>query len=284
MRRIAISVLFAALVAAVPIGVAGAGQAAIEKPTRIVSLSPSATEMLFAIGAGEQVIAVDEQSDFPKGAPTTDLSGYEPNVEAIAGYEPDAVVMDSDAIQGALTDLGIQVIVLPAATTLDETYDQIEQLGEITGHVNKAEALVEDMKSDIDKIVAKVPDEGATPETYWELDDTFFSADSSTFIGRLLELAGFSNIADEATGASEAGGYPQLSAEYIVDSDPAVIFLADTECCRQSAKSVAKRPGFGDLSAVKKHHVIELDDDVASRWGPRVVKLLRILVKARSKV
>jgi iron complex transport system substrate-binding protein len=276
--------LFAALVAAVPIGVADAGQQAIEKPTKIISLSPSATEMLFAIGAGKQVIAVDDQSDFPKRAPTTDLSGYEPNVEAIAGYEPDAVVMDSDAIQGALTDLGIQVIVLPAATTLDETYDQIEQLGEITGHVNKAEALVEDMKSDIDKIVATVPDEGATPETYWELDDTFFSADSSTFIGRLLELAGFSNIADEATGASEAGGYPQLSAEYIVDSDPAVIFLADTECCRQSAKTVAKRPGFGDLTAVKKHHVIELDDDVASRWGPRVVKLLRILVKARNKV
>ena len=283
MRRIAVSVLFA-LAAAVPIGVAGPAPAAIEKPTRIISLSPSATEMLFAIGAGKQVIAVDEQSDFPKNAPTTDLSGYEPNVEAIAGYEPDAVVMDSDAIKGALTNLGIRLIVLPAATTLDDTYDQIEQLGDITGHAKKAHALVEDMKSDIDELVDTIPDEGAAPKTYWEVEDTFFSADSSTFIGRLLKLAGFSNIADEATGASEAGGYPQLSAEYVVESDPAVIFLADTECCHETAKTVAKRPGFSDVTAVKKHHVIELDDDVASRWGPRVVKLLRILVRARNKV
>lgn len=284
MRRIASSLLFVALAAVVPIGVAAPAPAAIEKPTRIISLSPSATEMLFAIGAGKQVIAVDDQSDFPKSAPTTNLSGYEPNVEAIAGYEPDAVVMDSDAIKSALTALGIQVIVLPAATSLRDTYGQIHKLGEVTGHANKADALVEDMKSDINRLVDKVPAKGATPETYWELDDTFFSADSSTFIGKLLKLAGFSNIADEATGAAESGGYPQLSSEYVVDSDPAVIFLADTECCKQSAKTVAKRPGFGELTAVKKHHVIALDDDVASRWGPRVVDLLRILVKARTKV
>ena len=281
MRRIVIPVLFAALVA-VPVAQAGTAGAGTEAPERIVSLSPTATEMLFAIGAGKQVVAVDEQSDFPKRAPTTDLSGYEPNVEAIAGYEHDLVIMDSDAIASQLEAIGIEVLVLPAATVLDESYAQIEQLGEVTGHTKKANAVVEDMTADIEKLVAKVPAEDPAPTAYYELDETFFSADSSTFIGKLIALAGFANIADEAAG--DGSGYPQLSAEFIVESDPDVIFLADTECCKQSAKTVAERPGFEDLSAVEDDQIVELDDDVASRWGPRVVTLLRTLVKARNKV
>ena len=281
MRRIVIPFLFAALVA-VPVGQAGTAGAGTEAPERIVSLSPTATEMLFAIGAGKQVVAVDEQSDFPKRAPTTDLSGYEPNVEAIAGYEPDLVIMDSDAIASQLEAIGIEVLVLPAATVLDESYAQIEQLGEVTGHTKKANAVVEDMTADIEELVAKVPADDPAPTAYYELDETFFSADSSTFIGKLIALAGFANIADEAAG--DGSGYPQLSAEFIVESDPDVIFLADTECCKQSAKTVAKRPGFEDLSAVEDDQIVELDDDVASRWGPRVVNLLRTLVKARNEV
>jgi iron complex transport system substrate-binding protein len=281
MRRIITSVLFTALVA-VPIGLTGPAGAGSDRPERIVSLSSTATEMLFAIGAGKQVVAVDDQSDFPKRAPTTDLSGYEPNVEAIAGYEPDLVVMDSDAIASQLEALGIEVLVLPAATVLDESYEQIEQLGEVTGHPKRASAVVEDMTSDIDELLATVPDEDPAPTAYYELDETFFSADSSTFIGKLLALAGFANIADEAAG--DGSGYPQLSAEFIIESDPDVIFLADIECCKQSAKTVAKRPGFAELSAVEDDQIVELDDDVASRWGPRVVNLLRTLVRARNTV
>jgi iron complex transport system substrate-binding protein len=193
-------------------------------------------------------------------------------------------VIDSDAIKSQLEELDIEVLVLPAALVLDDTYEQIEQLGEVTGHRKKAGALVKDMKSDIDALLAKVPAADEQPSVYWELDDTYFSADSSSFIGTLIEMAGFSNIADAAPGGAASGGYPQLSAEFIVESDPSVIFLADTECCKQTKKTVKQRPGFGDLTAVTKDHIIELDDDVASRWGPRVVKLLRILVKARLNV
>ena len=285
MRRIVSAAVLAALVATLPGGfaaAAGAGESG--RPERIISLSASATEMLFAIGAGKQVVAVDDQSDFPKRAPTTDLSGFEPNIEAIAGYEPDLVVVDSDAIKGQLEDLGIEVLVLPAATVLDDSYAQIEQLGDVTGHAKKADAVVEDMKSDIEKLLGKVPADEPAPTTYWELDDTFFSADSSTFIGKLLELAGFENIADEAPDAAAAGGYPQLSAEFVLEADPDVVFLADTECCKQTTETFADRSGFEDLTAVTGDRVVELDDDVASRWGPRVVKLLRILVRARNKV
>jgi iron complex transport system substrate-binding protein len=117
---------------------------------------------------------------------------------------------------------------------------------------------------------------------YYELDDTYYSVTSETFIGQLFAMLGLENIADAAKGASS--GYPQLSAEYIVESDPDLIFLADTECCGQSAETVARRPGWGDLSALAHGGVVELDDDVASRWGPRVVDLLREIAGAASAV
>lgn len=249
-----------------------------EAPERIVSLSPTATEMLFAIGAGDQVVAVDDQSDFPADVPTTDLSGYEPNTEAIAGYEPDLVVASDDAIEAELDTLGIDLLALPAATTLDDAYAQIEQLGEVTGHPDEAAAVVEGMKSGIDGILADIPAD-AEPLTYYhELDSTYFSVTSSTFIGQIYELAGLASIADAAD--ADGSGYPQLSAEYIVEQDPALIFLADTECCEQSIETVAARPAWGQLTAVVNGDVVELSDDVASRWGPRIVDLLRTIVDA----
>jgi len=269
-------VLVAALAALLAVNPATAAT-----PRRIVSLSPTATESLFAIGAGKQVVAVDDQSNYPKSAPKTDLSGFEPNAEAVAGYDPDLVVLPDTKIAAALKALDIKVLVLPAAATLDDTYAQLRKLGKITGHTAEAAREAASIKSKIEKIAADVPNR-KPPTAYYELDDTFFSADSSTFIGRLLKLAGLKNIADAAPG--EGSGYPQLSAEYVVDADPAVIFLADTKCCGQSETTVAARPGFGDLSAVKHHHVVALDDDIASRWGPRVVQLLATIVKATKKL
>jgi iron complex transport system substrate-binding protein len=268
--------LFAGLVLGVSLPVAGAQ----DRPQTIVSLSPTATEMLFAVGAGKQVEAVDDQSSFPKRAPRTSLSGFEPNVEAIAGYEPDLVVVDSADVKAQLEALDIEVLVQPAATTLKQAYAQIKELGRATGHAKQADALVAEMKAEIADLVDSVPS-GPRPTVYYELDDTFFSADSSTFIGRLLELAGFDNIADAAP--KDTSGYPQLSAEYVVDSDPDVIFLADTKCCGQSLSTLAARPGFDEVRAVQEEAVVELDDDVASRWGPRVVDLLRTIVKARTQ-
>ncbi len=245
-----------------------------ERPERIVSLSPTATEDLFAIGAGEQVIAVDDQSNFPPEAPATELSGFEPNVEAIAGFEPDLVVFATDPgdLGSSLEGLGITALQLDAAPTLEVAYEQIEQLGLATGHADEARALVDDMRSEIDKLV-NAADPASGTSFYYELDDTFYSVTSKTFIGQLFELLGLQNIADEAGKGS--GGYPQLSAEYILASNPDLIFLADTKCCGQSLETVSRRPGWDELAAVTRGDVVPLDDDVASRWGPRVVDLLR---------
>ncbi|HSH21935.1 MAG TPA: ABC transporter substrate-binding protein [Candidatus Caenarcaniphilales bacterium] len=251
-----------------------------DRPTRIVSLSPTATEMLFAIGAGEQVEAVDDNSNYPPEAPTSDLSGFEPNAEAIAGFDPDLVVISysTGEIEEALAAVDIPVLLLSAATTLDDTYEQIEQLGLATGHQAEAAAVVSSMQSRIEELVEAAP-EFQDPVTYYhELDPTFFTTTSATFIGQIYDLVGLENIADAA--AAGAPDYPQLSAEYIVDADPDLIFLADTKCCGQSLETIADRPGWDQMSAVENGAVVELDDDVASRWGPRVVELLATVVEA----
>jgi cobalamin transport system substrate-binding protein len=264
-----------------PVTVEGTnGQVKIdERPVRIVSLSPTATEDLFAIGAGEQVIAVDDQSTFPPEAPTTELSGFEPNVEAIAGYEPDLVVYATEPgdLGSSLEGLGMTALQLDAAPTLEVAYDQIEQLGAATDHADEAGALVEDMRSEVEALVEGA-DLASGTSFYYEPDDTFYSVTSKTFIGQLFVLLGLENIADAAGKGS--GGYPQLSAEYIIESDPDLIFLADTRCCDQSLQTVARRPGWGELTAVTDGDVVPLDDDVASRWGPRVVDLLRQISEA----
>lgn len=248
-----------------------------EPPTCIVSLSPTATEMLFAVGADDQVVAVDDQSNFPSEAPTTDLSGFTPNVEAIAAHEPDLVVADRDS--GDLVDglgvLDIAVVLMPAASTMDDVYAQIEQTGAMTGRVDEAAAVVESMKAEIDEIVASAPEFDEAPTYYHELDENLFSVTSDTFIGSVYALLGLENIADGASGAAEAGGFPQLSSEFVIEQDPDLIFLADTKCCDQDADTIAERPGWSGLTAVQNGNVIELDDDIASRWGPRIVDFLR---------
>lgn len=255
-----------------------------KRPDRIVSLSPTATEMLFAIGAGDQVVAVDDNSNYPPQAPMTELSAYQPNVEAVAKYSPDLVVISDDlgGIVKSLGKLSIPVMQEPAAKNLDDTYAQIEQLGAATGNVADAVHLVASMKSEIQHLVASAPDFDHPLIYYHELDQTYYTATSSTFIGQIYGLLGLRNIADEAKGA--ASGYPQLSAEYIIKTDPDVIFLADTKCCGQSAATVAKRPGWDQIAAVKDGAVVSLDDDVASRWGPRVVDLLLVVEQALSRL
>ncbi len=253
------------------------------RPERIVSLSPTSTEMLFAIGAGSQVVAVDDQSNYPPQAPTTELSGFEPNLEAIAGYEPDLVVTDDTGdIEEGLAALGIPALAQPAAETLDDTYEQIEQLGILTGNGEEAEGIIADMRSEVAALVEAVPDFIVAPTYYHELDPTLFTATSETFIGHVYGLVGLRNISDGAKGAGS--GYPQLSAEYIVDRDPDLIFLADTRCCDVTAATVRQRPGWDGISAVREGQVVELDDDVASRWGPRVVEFLRAVVDAVTRL
>ena len=222
-----------------------------QQPGAIVSLSPTATEMLYAIGAGPQVTLVDSYSNYPADAPITDLSALEPNVEAIAAKQPDLVIVADDTVglTASLGQLDIPVLSLPAATTFDDVYQQIEQLGVATGRVGEAAELVGQMKSRIDAIVKGLP-RRTTPLTYYhELDNTYFSATSKTFIGQVYALLGLQNIADQAD--PDGSGYPQLSQEYIIQSNPDLIFLADTVCCAQDAATVKARPGWDQLKAVQ---------------------------------
>lgn len=255
----------------------GASVTITKQPHRIVSLSPTATEMLFAIGAGTQVVAVDDQSNYPANAPTTKLSGFTPNIEAIAAYTPDLVVASDDTggLVHGLGALNIPILIEPAAKNLDDSYKQIEQLGTATGDVEGATALEKKMRSDLAAIVASLPKPSKQLKVYHELDDTYYSATSATFIGQVYTLLGLKNIADGATAA--APDYPQLSAEYIVSSSPDLIVLADTKCCHQDLGTVAARPGWSSIAAVKSAQVIGVDDDIASRWGPRVVDFLRVI-------
>ena len=249
-----------------------------ERPGRIVSLSPTATESLFAIGAGEQVIAVDDQSNFPAEAPVTDLSGFQPNIEAIAGHEPDLVVagFDPGGLVDGLEQVGVTVLLQPAAADLEEAFGQIEELGAATGQATEADELVDEMDAKIDELVAAAADDAEGLSVYHELGPDFFSATSQTFIGSIYELLGLENIADEA--GAEAPDYPQLSAEYILSSDPDLIVLADTKCCGQTAAKLADRPGWKQIGAVAEGRVVEADDDVASRWGPRTVDFVELVV------
>ncbi len=266
--RLVLALLAGTLLAAACSGIPDGDRSADQ---RIVSISPTGTEMLFAIGAGDRVVAVDQFSYYPEEAPVTDLDGWNPNIEAIVSYDPDLVVMQTSGDAGAgLEALGIEVWSHDAPLSFDDVYSQIEQLGEVTGQAGEAAALVADMRSGIADLVEAASD--ASSLTYYhELDDTLYTVTSSTFIGQVYGLFGLANVADSADADGSAAGYPQLSDEYLVDADPDVIFLADTLCCGQSAETVAARPGWDQLTAVQDGRIVELDDDVVSRWGPRLV-------------
>jgi len=250
------------------------------QPDAIVSLSPTATEMLYAIGAGSQVKAVDNESDYPKQAPMTKLSGFTPNAEAIAAYKPDLVIISNniDGITAKLSALSIPVLDLPAAANLSDVYAEFTELGAATGHAAQAQTTDAALKADIKQIVAAEPAHSKPLTYYYEIStDPYYSVTSSTFIGSLLSLLGMKSIADAAKGAAAAGGYPSLSAEYILKANPDYVILADTGSTGggQDAATVTARPGWSVLTAVKDKHIILLNPGIASRWGPRIVDLLR---------
>ena len=267
-------------------GSPGVDNGTADGPARIVSISTVATEMLFAIGAGDQVVAVDSLSTFPADAPVTDLSGFEPNIEAILGFQPDLVIISYDPgdVVAGLEAAGVESLLQGASMTIADTYSQILALGEITAHAAEATALVEDMKAEMADLAASVIQRDEPLSYYHELDDTLYTVTSATFIGEVYALAGLVNAADPADADGTSWGYPQLSAEYLLDADPDIIFLADTKCCGQTAATIADRPGWETLTAVSTGRIVELDDDVASRWGPRIVDFLRAIVVAVNSV
>jgi iron complex transport system substrate-binding protein len=255
-----------------------------KRPTRVVSLSASATESLFAIGAGSQVIAVDNQSDYPKNTPKTSLSGFTPNVEAIAAYKPDLVVIsyDTKGLSGALQQLGIPVIHHDAPKNLRGAYQQIAQLGKATGQEAGAQKTVAAMKLKIGRILKVSKPRAAGLTVYHELTPDLYSATSRTFIGLVYAQFGLKNVADAAD--KDGFGYPQLSSEYVVKESPDLIVLADSVCCGQTTGKVGGRPGWSSISAVKTGSIVRVDDSIASRWGPRLVNFYRAVATALKRL
>jgi iron complex transport system substrate-binding protein len=241
------------------------------RPERIISLSPSSTEGLFAVGAGPQVIAADEFSDHPAEVPTSELSGFTPNVEAIVALDPDLVVVSYDPgdLVASLGAAGIPVLVLDAAFDLDDVMRQLIILGDVTGNADTAADVVADLEARVARAVQGTPTL-ESPLTYFHvLDETLFTVTSSTFVGSVYGLFGLVNIADPADADGSAFGYPQLSAEYLVDADPDLVFLANGDVA-----SFAALPVLGQLRAVEDGAVIALAPDISSRWGPRVVDFI----------
>ncbi|GAA4821077.1 ABC transporter substrate-binding protein [Tomitella cavernea] len=255
-------------------GAAAAPESPEDAPQRIVSLSPSATEILYAVGAGSQVVAVDDQSDYPQGVPTTDLSGYTPNLEAVLGYQPDLVVFSDDNgdLTSGLDRVGVPYLQLPAPSGIEGAYEQFVQVGVVTGHADQAHELVGTVRGQISAAIDTAAGAGDGLSYFHELDPTLYTVTSESFIGQVYSLFGLQNIADAASGA---GAYPQLQPEFVVSANPDLIFLADAQEGGESPATVAQRPGWSGVTAVRDGHVYALDADMTSRWGPRIGDLAR---------
>ena len=258
---------------------------AVEKKPykRIVSLSPSATEDLFALGAGNHVVAVDDNSNFPENVPQSKLSSFNPNSEAIAKFRPDLVIVQktatkSEQVVRQLQALKIKVYVENTPNKINDVYREITDLGKLMGRERQAKQIIANIKSERLKALKKVRPQNLT--FYHELDKSLYSATSSTFIGKVYADFGLKNIADAAAKADD-GGYPQLQSEYVISANPDLIFLADSQY-GESADKVALRTGWSEISAVKKRKIIELPPDIPSRWGPRIATFYKLISDALS--
>ena len=249
---------------------------------RVISLAPSNTEILFAIGAGPQVVGRDQLSDYPaEVAEVTDIgSAFEAlNTELIVSLKPDLVLaaeINTPEQVKQLEDLGLTVYYLKNPTTLEEMYGNLEIVAQLTGHTNEAAILIESLKTRVTTVDEKIAPISSRPGVFYELDATDpakpYTAGKGTFITLLIDRAGGHNI------ASDIDGYPQLSLEQVVAADPAFIILGDARY-GVTPESIAQRPGWKNLSAVKNGNVIPFNDDLASRPGPRLVDALEELAK-----
>lgn len=246
-------------------------------PQRMVVLSPGHVETLFAIGAGAQVVAVDENADYPPEATRLPkVSGFEPSVEAIAAHDPDLVIVsfDADGIVKALDDLGIPVFfddINTEITSIDGVFESIQELGQATGHVAEAQRLVEELRARVEEVEEAVAEIDQGPRVYHELDENFFSVGPGSFVGDLYNRLKAQNIV-----TAEEGAYPQLTQEAIIDRNPEVILLADAEF-GQTPDVVAARPGWDQIDAVRNERIYPIDADIYSRPGPRIVDALEEL-------
>ena len=251
-------------------------------PQRIVSLDPTATEDLYAVGAGTQVVAVDSHSNFPPGAPVTSLSDVTPSVGEIAKYHPSLVISQNHAgLVSALNKLGIAVLIEPEVFNLRDAYQQIEGIGLATGHAHQADEVVTNMTQRINDIVAQAGTKYQGLSYYWEQSSNpYRSETSASLVGHIMALFGLRNIADAAN--APGGDQPELSGSYIINARPTLIFLADYGAAGGGVTPamVAARPGWAGIPAVKAHAVFGLNADLTSRWSPRLPQLVEEIASA----
>jgi len=248
----------------------------------VVSLAPSNTEILFAIGAGGQVVGRDALSDFPAEAKNlTDIgSTFDAlNTEQIVSLKPDLVLaaeINTPEQVKQLEALGLTVYYLKNPLTLEEMYGNLGIVGQLTGHEKEAATLTESLKARVAAVDQKIAPISSRPNVFYELDATDpakpYTAGKGTFITQLIERAGGHNI------AADIDGYPQLSLEQVVAADPSFIILGDS-AYGITPESIAARPGWENLSAVKNSKVFPFDDNLVSRPGPRLVDALEGLAK-----
>jgi iron complex transport system substrate-binding protein len=243
-------------------------------PERIISLSPGATEVLFAIGAGDRVVATDRFSDFPEAATRLPKIEYSnPSPEAALALSPDLVIMATRQQQqvAQFRELGMTVFFAREAADLGQVYDSIELLGRLTGHEAEAANVVASMRRDIDAVTRAI--EGVTqgPRVFVEISPTLSTASPSTFIGGMIGLLKGRNIAPDGTVA-----FPQLTAEAVLAADPEVVILTHPG----TPSEVAARPGWNGVAAVQAGRVISVDPNVVTRPGPRLPEGIRALGRA----
>jgi iron complex transport system substrate-binding protein len=253
-------------------------------PQRVVSLAPSNTEILFAVGAGDQVVGVTQYCNYPLEAQNREqIGGFSAktiSVEKIVALEPDLVLAAGAIHQPvieALEQLDVPVYALDP-NTLDDVYTGIELVGRMTGHEEEAAQTVEEMKGSVAAVteqVATIPQEDRLT-VYWEVfDEPRMTAGPGTFTGQLIELAGGVNIF-----ADVSEEYPQISDEVVIGRNPAVIMGPETMGDKLTIETVAQRPGWDQVDAVQNRCIYLFDGDMVSRSGPRLAQVLEVMAKA----
>ncbi|NOT05055.1 MAG: cobalamin-binding protein [Anaerolineales bacterium] len=252
-----------------------------EAAQRVVSLAPSNTEILFAVGAGEQVIGRDEFSDYPEEAqaiPSVGGSMGEYSVETIVSLNPDLVLaaeINSPELVKQLEDLGLTVYYLKNPTSFEELYVNLEIVAQLTGE--NPVKLTDSLKARVDAVDEKIAPLSARPSVFYEIDATDpakpYTYGPGTFGDLLITRAGGFNIGGELTDP-----YPQISLEQIVVSNPSFILLGDS-MWGVTSDAVLTRPGWETIEAVKSNQILPIDDNLISRPGPRLVDGLEQLAK-----
>lgn len=254
------------------------------RPQRVVSLAPSNTEILFAVGAGDQVVGVTQYCNYPSEAQDREqIGGFSAktiSVEKIVALEPDLVLAAGEIHQPvieALEELNVPVYSLDP-NTLDEVYTGIELVGRLTGHGEETAQTVEEMQSRVTAVteqVATIPQEDRLT-VYWEVfDEPRMTTGPATFTGQLIELAGGVNIFADVTEE-----YPQISDEVVIGRNPEVIMGADTMGEKLTIAKVAQRPGWDQVGAVQNERIYLFDGDMVSRAGPRLAQVLEVMAEA----